>query len=188
MNRRAAQQIFIELNKWINLGRSKGGPGPEIHFFSLSANSTECLPCAGLRALHCGHHFTVPSVPGSGGGLVNALACFHGPRHFSAFLHSCAPHTLPHRLSLFPTVGTAWCEKASLLKLWLAPSPTSQGIPEYFPWPLVPVVQEALGHCISPHLFSACLPHLSAIHPHLSAVYTLKGYGAGKNGQGPAGS
>lgn len=79
-------------------GKERRSPWTWNWFLQL-ANCIECLPWARLRALHCGHHCTVPGVQGSGAGAGVAVACFSSPLHFSAFLlFLCSSH--------YPSVDT----------------------------------------------------------------------------------
>lgn len=162
---RRGSKIFIKRNKWIHLGRSEGGSAPAIHFFSpqqtvLSAlrvpGSELCSADTISRCLVCKAQAEV---------LGDALAYSTGPLHFPAFPPSLAHHTLPQQTFSFPTVRSRVVWEKPLYWNWgLAPAPTSQGIPQHFPQPLVPSSPDAWDPCTSPYSLPTSLippPHSS---------------------------
>lgn len=80
---RKSAKIFIELNKWIDFGRSERGCAPAIHFL---VNKLYWVPaCAGLRAPPCGPHFPGPGVRGSGEGAGEVSCLLRQPCTIFAF-------------------------------------------------------------------------------------------------------
>lgn len=122
-------------------GKERRSPWTWNWFLQL-ANCIECLPWARLRALHCGHHCTVPGVQGSGAGAGGGSCLLQQPSTFF-----CLPViSVLITLSLSRHVsGARWCEKASLRKMRLPPSPTSlRESLNTFPSPLAVAVPDAL--------------------------------------------